>query len=111
MYGNESIQNNICLHTNNAHYVFCSTGGIQAACHIPVIIRGSWFSWENGQNTLTEINADSMTKKGYCVAIKNDFHANYTLVFHDRQNECYNCVKFMVRTVNVIEKIESKLLS
>jgi hypothetical protein len=84
------------------------SGCADSACHIPVIVRGSWFSWENGHNTLTEINADSMTNKGYCVAVKEEFHVNYTFVFHDEPNSCYNCVKFLVRTVNVLEKIESK---
>ncbi|KAK6621744.1 hypothetical protein RUM44_001551 [Polyplax serrata] len=74
-------------------------------CSIPVIIRGSWFSWENGQNTLTEFNADSMTRRGRCIAVKDDYHVNYTFVFKD--NYCYFCVKILVRTVNVLEKIET----
>ncbi|KAF4517541.1 hypothetical protein B566_EDAN005104 [Ephemera danica] len=57
---------------------------------------------------MTEINADSMTNKGTCVAVKEEFHVNFTMVFHDRTRQCYNCVKFMVRTVNVIEKIETE---
>jgi hypothetical protein len=77
-----------------------------SGCSIPFIIRGSWFSWENGQNTLTEINAETMTRRGYCIAVKEEYHVNYTFVFQN--NKCYHCVKFMVRTVNVLEKIESK---
>jgi hypothetical protein len=77
-----------------------------SGCTIPFIIRGSWFSWENGQNTLTEINAETMTRRGSCIAVKEEYHVNYTFVFQN--NKCYHCVKFMVRTVNVLEKIESK---
>jgi hypothetical protein len=77
-----------------------------SACTIPFIVRGSWFSWENGQNTLTEINAETMTRRGHCIAVKEDYHVNYTFVFQN--NKCFHCVKFMVRTVNVLEKIESK---
>ncbi|KDR08043.1 hypothetical protein L798_02197 [Zootermopsis nevadensis] len=76
-----------------------------AGCTIPFIIRGSWFSWENGQNTLTVINAETMTRKGYCIAVKEDYHVNYTFVFQD--NKCYHCVKLLVRTVNVLEKLET----
>ncbi|XP_018333594.1 uncharacterized protein LOC108742778 [Agrilus planipennis] len=74
-------------------------------CNIPVIMRGSWFSWENGQNTETEINANTMTRKGICVAIKDEFYTNYTLVF--KRETCYTCIKFLVRTVNVLEKMET----
>lgn len=77
-----------------------------SGCTIPFIVRGSWFSWENGQNTLTEINAETMTRRGHCIAVKEEYHVNYTFVFQN--NKCYHCVKFMVRTVNVLEKIESK---
>lgn len=75
-------------------------------CTVPFIIRGAWFSWENGQNTLTEIDVTSMTRNGYCVDIKDDYHVNYTIVF--KRESCFTCVKFLVRTVNVLEKIESK---
>jgi hypothetical protein len=40
--------------------------------------------------------------------MKEEHHVNITLVLHDRPNSCYTCVKFIVRTVNIIEKIESK---
>lgn len=72
-----------------------------------MIVRGSWFSWEKGQNTLTELNAETMSRKGYCVDMRDDFHVNYTLVFK-RQDGCFTCIKFLVRTVNVLEKLESK---
>lgn len=75
-------------------------------CSIPKIIRGAWFSWEKGQNTLTELNAETMSRKGYCVDLQDEFHVNYTLVFK-RNDGCYTCIKFLVRTVNVLEKMES----
>lgn len=37
--------------------------------------------------------------------IKADFHVNYTMVL--RYTNCYYCVKLIVRTVNVLEKIET----
>ncbi|CAH1999360.1 unnamed protein product [Acanthoscelides obtectus] len=82
-------------------------------CSIPVIIRGAWFSWEHGQNTLTELDATTMSNsiapKGTCVDIRDDYHVNYTMVF--KRGTCYTCIKFMVRTVNVLEKIETSCIS
>ncbi|XP_023246365.1 uncharacterized protein LOC106640859 [Copidosoma floridanum] len=77
----------------------------QETCQIPLIIRGAWSSWENGQPTLTEINAETMTSRGYCVDMKEEYHVNYTFVF--RQDVCFHCVKLIVRTVNVLEKLET----
>lgn len=82
-------------------------------CHIPLVIRGSWFSWENGRNTLTGIDANSMTGRGICINMMEEYHVNYTFVFRDSNTptnyeSCYHCVKLIVRTVNVLEKLEGK---
>ncbi|CAG9831490.1 unnamed protein product [Diabrotica balteata] len=76
---------------------------------IPTILRGAWFSWELGRNTLTELDATSMTDRGTCIDVKNEFHVNYTLVF--RKDSCFTCVKLLVRTVNVLEKMETSCIS
>lgn len=47
-----------------------------------------------------------MSRKGVCVAIRNESHVNHSIVF--KKDKCYTCVKFIVRTVNVLEKIESE---
>ncbi|KAJ8929636.1 hypothetical protein NQ314_017653 [Rhamnusium bicolor] len=78
-------------------------------CSIPVIIRGAWFSWENGRNTLTELDATTMTRRGICVDIKDDYHVNYTMVF--KKESCFTCIKFIVRTVNVLDKMETSCIS
>ncbi|KAK4875985.1 hypothetical protein RN001_012407 [Aquatica leii] len=85
-------------------FIFTNIGS-SYSCNIPVILRGSWFSWENGRNTITELDATSMSRRGHCLAMKEEFHVNYTLIF--KQDRCYTCVKFLVRTVNVLEKIET----
>jgi hypothetical protein len=77
-----------------------------ANCTIPVILRGKWFSRENNVNTHIEINDNRMTDRGECVDIRDNFHVNYTMLF--RKHMCYTCVKIIVRTVNVLEKIESE---
>ena len=41
-----------------------------------------------------------------------DFAGNYTFLFGENpsdQSKCYHCVRVFVRTVNIIEKLESKL--
>lgn len=62
----------------------------------------------------TELNANEMHRNSdrgfFCEDIKEEFHVNYTLVFSHPSDNCYHCVKYLVRTVNVLEKIESKLL-
>lgn len=74
-------------------------------CNIPVILRNKWFSLENGKQTLTDIDAKTMTSRGECVNIKIEKSVNYTMVF--KYTDCYYCVKLIVRTVNVLEKIET----
>ncbi|KAJ0179758.1 hypothetical protein K1T71_004349 [Dendrolimus kikuchii] len=78
---------------------------ISSECTIPIVLRNTWFSFENGQQTITDINASEMTGRGLCVNIKADFRVNYTMVF--QHESCYYCVKLIVRTVNVLEKIET----
>lgn len=79
-------------------------------CNIPFQIKGDWYSWENGQSTITKINAESMNvqgiHKGNCIDMKEEFHTNFTFVF--RQDVCFHCVKFIVRTINVLDKLECK---
>lgn len=88
------------------HFFIFTVAECNGDCTIPHKIRGAWFSWENGQNTLTEIDANSMTGNGYCVDIKDERLVNYTIVF--KRDNCFTCVKFQVRTVNILEKIDSK---
>ncbi|XP_043267338.1 uncharacterized protein udt [Venturia canescens] len=77
----------------------------QNGCEIPLVMRNTWFSWENGKNTLYEINAESMSNRGYCIAMAEKRRLHYTFVFQNDQ--CYYCVKLIVRTVNILEKVET----
>nr|CAG4634682.1 EOG090X03AK [Alona affinis] len=76
-------------------------------CDIPFVLRGTWFYRENGEYANTEINGDSMTGRGTCLSSYHSHHVNYTMVFYEPETNCYNCVKFFVRTVNILDKIES----
>ncbi|CAL8093357.1 unnamed protein product [Orchesella dallaii] len=72
---------------------------------IPLVIRGAWFSRENNVNTLTEFDDRRMTHRGYLVEVIEEHHVNYTFIF--QQDNCYHCVRVFVRTVNILEKIET----
>nr|CAG4642389.1 EOG090X03AK [Evadne anonyx] len=76
-------------------------------CDIPFVVRGTWFHRENGEYFTTEINGDSMSDRGTCLYSHNSHHVNYTFVFKDPQTTCYHCVNFFVRTVNILDKVES----
>ncbi|XP_014250754.1 uncharacterized protein LOC106667362 [Cimex lectularius] len=86
--------------------IYVLNGVTASDCFIPTIIRGSWFSWENGKPTQTIIDSKSMSQRGRCLASLDEYHSNYTFVFKNNDN-CYHCVKILLRTVNVMEKIES----
>lgn len=55
-------------------------------CNIPLVIRGQWYSWENGRSTTTEIDATSMSKRGNCIrSIRfiSTFNNPSNTIFHD----------------------------
>lgn len=59
------------------------------------------------------MNDESMTGRGICVDMLNEYNVNYTFVFRDLKtatinNSCYHCIQIIIRTVNVIEKLEGK---
>lgn len=98
----------IQLFTNGSFiiFIFVLEAKCSAECTIPFKLRGTWFSWENGRNTLTDIDDTTMTGKGRCMDIREERYVNYTTSF--KRDGCYTCVKFLVRTTNIIEKMESK---
>lgn len=73
---------------------------------IPIVIRGAWFSREKNVNTFTEFDDRTMRGRGYLVDVRETHHVNYTFIF--QQDNCFHCVRIFVRTVNILEKMESK---
>ena len=72
-------------------------------------MRNQWFSYEKRLAAQTEFFVDSMSDRGRCVDVKKEHHVNYTFVFqNERKNRCFHCVKILVRTPNVLEKMERK---
>uniref|UniRef100_T1J8A6 Uncharacterized protein n=1 Tax=Strigamia maritima TaxID=126957 RepID=T1J8A6_STRMM len=82
---------------------------ITDSCDIPKVIRGHWFSRENGVNTVTEFDSNSMTNRGTCLDISNTNNDNFTFVF--QMNNCYSCVRILVRTINLVEKLETECVN
>nr|XP_018912067.1 PREDICTED: uncharacterized protein LOC109040545 [Bemisia tabaci] len=85
----------------------CLAGVVISECEIPVVLQGTWYARENGNDTRTEINADTVDNRGRCINIKEDYHANFTFVLKKDLNNCYHCMKILVRTVNILEKLET----
>jgi hypothetical protein len=60
---------------------------------------------------VTIIDATNMARRGVCMEHESDYAGTYTFVFGQNpkdQGACYYCVRIYVRTVNIIEKQESK---
>ncbi|XP_050501158.1 uncharacterized protein LOC126881136 isoform X2 [Diabrotica virgifera virgifera] len=81
---------------------------LENQCHIPEILRGSWFSVEDGKDTVTKFDERFMTienrVKVLCDYKKTEHNSDYTIAF--QYDRCYHCIKFFVRTINIVEKIE-----
>lgn len=84
-------------------FVFARYG--DDSCVLPQTLHGEWFSRELGVDTSTTIDGRHMSKRGRCVDILNTNNDNFTILFQD--NACYHCVRLYVRTLNVLEKIET----
>ncbi|KAK3851123.1 hypothetical protein Pcinc_017136 [Petrolisthes cinctipes] len=82
--------------------VWLSAKESHGECTVPAVMRGTWFSFELGSNTITDIDATSMSRHGQCVALKVYRYDHKALLF--KNNECYYCVRFHIRTVNILEK-------
>ena len=53
-----------------------------------------------------------MSRRGTCMEHETDFGGTYTFLFSQNPSDpgsCYHCVKIYTRTVNIIEKQESKI--
>ena len=66
---------------------------------------------EKNEDKKTNIDATTMTGRGECKAFRTNYGGEYQYIFAERRNDdysCHHCVHFFVRTVNIIEKKESK---
>lgn len=81
----------------------------QSQCHIPATFHGEWYSREDGQNVKTQINANSFSNRGFCREMVTHSYDNFTFLF--QENDCFHCIRLLIRTLNVLEKIESGCLT
>lgn len=85
--------------------LLCFSLHLTDSCRIPTVIQGAWFSIENGRHAEITLDADSMTDRGKCIDVTSDNNDNFTFVF--KKESCHYCVRILLRTVNVLQKIET----
>ncbi|KAG9510265.1 Sorting nexin-14 [Fragariocoptes setiger] len=78
---------------------------------IPHTLRGEWFSREKGQNVITSIDTHDITDRGPLMDMTSNNNDNFTLVLYNSRNNCHYCVRLIIRTLNVIEKIETQCIT
>ena len=79
-------------------------------CTIDRILQGEWYSRENNEDRVTNIDATTMTGRGTCKTWQTNHGGEYWFIFtEDARNPeaCHHCVNIFVRTVNILEKRES----
>jgi hypothetical protein len=75
------------------------------------VIQGEWYSREKNLDTVTIIDASRMQRRGVCVEHLTDYAGNNSFLFAENPKDksaCLHCVRIFVRTVNIIEKVESE---
>lgn len=78
---------------------------------IPHTLRGEWFSRERGANVFTTIEQADITDRGKLQEITNSNNDNFTLVLYNSLNNCHYCVRLLIRTLNVLDKIETPCIT
>ena len=66
---------------------------------------------ETNLDTVTTITATNMQRRGVCLEHETDYGGNHTFLFAENPGDaasCYYCVRLYIRTVNILEKIESE---
>lgn len=74
-------------------------------CIVPTTLRGEWFSREDGQNVVTRISENEFSDRGFCMEMVAHSYDNFTFLL--KKADCLSCVRILIRTLNVMEKIES----
>ncbi|KAH7640295.1 hypothetical protein HUG17_7762 [Dermatophagoides farinae] len=77
-------------------------------CIVPTTLRGEWFSREDGQNVVTRISENEFSDRGFCMEMVAHSYDNFTFLL--KKADCLSCVRILIRTLNVMEKIETNCL-
>ncbi|XP_045118483.1 uncharacterized protein LOC123508688 isoform X1 [Portunus trituberculatus] len=86
-----------------------SQQSITAAEPFPLLLRGEWFSWEEGREVDTSINEGWFKSLGQPVDAAQLRRDSFQYVFSHHQ--CFVCVRLLVRSWNVLEKLEGPCVS
>lgn len=78
---------------------------------IPLTLRGEWYSRERGTNVFTSIDQYDITDKGRLQEMTSNNNDNFTLVLYNQRNNCHYCMRLLIRTLNVIDKIETPCIT
>lgn len=74
---------------------------------IPQTLHGEWFSRERGINVFTTIDSQDISNRGRLIDLTSYNNDNYTMVVYNSTNNCHYCVRLIIRTLNVLDKIEA----
>lgn len=78
---------------------------------IPLTLRGEWFSRERGSNVFTTIEQYDISDRGRLKEFTTNNNDNFTLILHNNTNNCYYCMRILIRTLNVLDKVETQCIS
>lgn len=81
------------------------------APEIPQTLRGEWFSRERGANVFTTIEEHHISDRGRLQEVNNYNNDNFTLILFNNTNNCYYCLRLLIRTLNVLDKIETPCIT
>ena len=73
----------------------------------PEILRGDWFTWEDGSGLPVRINQSEHSLKGQPLeyhVVQRDIR---DYVFY-REPNCYYCSRFHIRSWNIVERHDGK---
>ncbi|KAM7288077.1 uncharacterized protein ISCGN_031766 [Ixodes scapularis] len=74
-------------------------------CQMPQTLHGEWYSKEYGDDTYTVIDTHGMSNRGSCLFLTISTNDNFTIIFD--KGSCFYCVRIFVRTLNVLQKVET----
>ncbi|XP_069190656.1 uncharacterized protein [Procambarus clarkii] len=76
----------------------------------PPVLQGDWFFWEDGRGAETEIFPEHISGRGKPVDREMIRRDTFQYVFQ-HQSGCFSCARFIARSWNIIERLESPCVS
>lgn len=116
MGNNQLVQSLSCLvllaitHISQVECQWSNWNFLQSP-EIPQTLRGEWYSRVRGANLYTVIDQYDITERGRLLELTSNNNDNFTLVLYNTRNNCHYCMRLLIRTLNVIEKIETPCIT